>query len=346
MLFRGQRSVLDPCFSVANPAGFFRALRPGLPWRAMIRAPAGIAATVRRAMETHETAIRVRSNPHRRPDTIAATDVQKRRRTVAVYATVAEKDGRLITDLARDAFEIRDNGKAATDYRLLHRGAAGKCRDHAGPQRQHARQCRTGRTGRRSVHHEPRPRRYRAHRHLRRTHRHAARNFTSDKGTLLRILRSGQPVTGPTPLWNAHRRGGRRRCADGKDARSCSSSATAATRRSNLSPNNRSIMDVMRSAQQDDVMVYAIGLQTTVLRGPSPRGGIGGSMPAVDDVGEARSGSRDDRRRHRRRLLRAQPQRRSRRRLSRPSPTNCTVSMRSASSRRGSTTRCTSWTCG
>ena len=32
-------------------------------------------------------------------------------RTVAVYATVAQKDGRLITDLTRDAFEIRDEGK-------------------------------------------------------------------------------------------------------------------------------------------------------------------------------------------------------------------------------------------
>jgi VWFA-related protein len=34
-------------------------------------------------------------------------------------------------------------------------------------------------------------------------------------------------------------------------------------------------MDVMRDAQRDDVMVYAIGLQTTVLRGPGG-GGIGG----------------------------------------------------------------------
>src|SRR3982751_1762592 len=31
-------------------------------------------------------------------------------RTVAVYATVTQKDGRLITDLPRDAFEIRDEG--------------------------------------------------------------------------------------------------------------------------------------------------------------------------------------------------------------------------------------------
>ena len=32
-------------------------------------------------------------------------------RTVAVYATVTDKDGRLMPDLERDVFEIRDNGK-------------------------------------------------------------------------------------------------------------------------------------------------------------------------------------------------------------------------------------------
>ena len=44
-------------------------------------------------------------------------------------------------------------------------------------------------------------------------------------------------------------------------------------------------MDVMRRAQQEDVMVYAIGLQTTVMSRPSgPRGGIGslgGSMTSM-----------------------------------------------------------------
>ena len=31
-------------------------------------------------------------------------------RTVAIYATVADKDGRLVPDLQRDSFEVRDNG--------------------------------------------------------------------------------------------------------------------------------------------------------------------------------------------------------------------------------------------
>lgn len=115
--------------------------------------------------------------------------------------------------------------------------------------------------------------------------------FTNDRGTLLGILRSGQPVIGPTPLWNAvdqaiealREREGRKVVlvfSDGGDAPM------------NLSLNNRSIMDVMRDAQRDDVMVYAIGLQTTVLMGPNPRGGMGsmsGSMTSVrPDPGLAR----------------------------------------------------------
>ena len=32
-------------------------------------------------------------------------------RTVAVYATVSDKGGRLLPDLGRDVFEIKDNGK-------------------------------------------------------------------------------------------------------------------------------------------------------------------------------------------------------------------------------------------
>jgi VWFA-related protein len=115
-------------------------------------------------------------------------------------------------------------------------------------------------------------------------------SFTSDQGALIRILRSGQPVIGPTPLWNAlgmavealRRREGRKVVlvfSDGGDAPNM------------MSLNNRSIMDVMRDAQRDDVMVYAIGLQTTVLMGADPRGGLGsrGSMTSMrPDPGLAR----------------------------------------------------------
>ena len=212
-------------------------------------------------------------------------------RTVAVYATVAQKDGRLVTDLPRDAFEIREDGKPqsltvfSTDVQpfsvVVMLDHSGSMRGNAGLVEQAAEAfiknlgpgdtARIGTFAERIV--------------------IQPESFTDDQRTLLQILRSGQPVIGPTPLWNAidmavdalRGREGRKVVlvfSDGGDAPM------------NMSLNNRSIMDVMRDAQRDDVMVYAIGLQTTVLMGPNPRGGIGsmtGSMTSVrPDPGLAR----------------------------------------------------------
>ena len=196
-------------------------------------------------------------------------------RTVAVYATVAQKDGPLVTDRPRDAFEIRDDGKPqpitvfSTEVQPV---SVVMMLDHSGSMRGNAglvekaaeafiRNLGRGDTARigtfaERITMEP-------------------ETFTSDQPTLLNILRSGQPVIGPTPLWNAldmavdalRGREGRKVVlvfSDGGDAPM------------NMRLNNRSIMDVMRDAQRDDVMVYAIGLQTTVLMGASPRGGFGG----------------------------------------------------------------------
>ncbi len=211
-------------------------------------------------------------------------------RTVAVYATVAQKDGRLVTDLAREAFEIRDDGKPqpitvfSTDVQpvsvVMMLDHSGSMRGNVGLVEQAAeafiKNLGAGDTARIGTFAERiviQP-----------------ESFTGDQGTLIRILRSGQPVIGPTPLWNAvdmaaealRGREGRKVVlvfSDGGDAPM------------NLSLNNRSIMDVMRNAQRDDVMVYAIGLQTTVLMGPDPRGGMGsrGSMTSArPDPGLAR----------------------------------------------------------
>jgi len=211
-------------------------------------------------------------------------------KTVAVYATVTEKDGRMITNLTRDAFEIRDNGKQqpltvfSTDVQPV---SVVMMLDRSGSMRGNTRlveqaaeafvrnlgpgdAARIGTFADRIV--------------------IQPEGFTSDQSALLRILRSDLPVTGPTPLWNAiedavsalKAREGRKVVlvfSDGGDAPA------------NFTVNNRSIMDVMRDAQQDDVMVYAIGLQTTVLLGRNPRGGIGsmGSMTSVrPDPGLAR----------------------------------------------------------
>src|SRR6478735_1911234 len=204
-------------------------------------------------------------------------------RTVAVYATVAQKDGRLVTDLARDAFEIRDDGKPqaitvfSTEVQpvsvVMMLDHSGSMRGNAGLVEQAAeafiRNLGPGDTARIGTFAERiviQP-----------------ESFTSDQNTLIRILRSGQPDIGPTPLWNAlddavaslRGREGRKVVlvfSDGGDAPM------------NMTTNNRSITDVMRDAQRDDVMVYAIGLQTTVILGAHPRGGMGsmgGSMTSV-----------------------------------------------------------------
>jgi len=205
-------------------------------------------------------------------------------RTVAVYATVTDRDGRLAPDLTREVFEIRDNGKPqpltvfSTDVQpvsvVMMLDRSGSMRGNVGLVERAAEEfvqrlgpADAARIGTFADRIEIRP---------------AA--FTGDKEELLRILRSDLPVTGPTPLWNAtdeaitalREREGRKVIllfSDGGDAPM------------NFRLNNRSIMDVMRRAQQEDVMVYAIGLQTTVLKGPTgPRGGIGslgGSMTSV-----------------------------------------------------------------
>jgi VWFA-related protein len=204
-------------------------------------------------------------------------------RTVAIYATVTDKDGRLVPDLPRDVFEIRDNGKPQpitvfsnevqpiSVVVMLDR--SGSMRGNVGlvgrAAEEFVRRLAPGDTARIGsfadrIDIQP-------------------ESFTDDKNTLLRILQYDRPVTGPTPLWNAideaiaalHGRDGRKVVlvfSDGGDAPS------------NFRLDNRSIMDVMRTAQRDDVMVYAIGLQTTVLRGPGGRGGIGSLTGAMTSV--------------------------------------------------------------
>jgi VWFA-related protein len=203
-------------------------------------------------------------------------------KTVAVYATVTDKDGRLIPDLERDVFEIRDNGKPQpltvfsrevqpiTVVTMLDR--SGSMRGNVGLVEKAAEEFvrRLGpedkaRIGTFAERIEIQP-----------------EGFTSDREALLQVLRSDRPVTGPTPLWNAvdeainSLRGQEGRkivlvFSDGGDA-------------PNAGFKNRSIMDVMRSAQQEDVMVYAIGLQTTIVRGPGGGGGIGGLTGAMTSI--------------------------------------------------------------
>ncbi|HEV3061788.1 MAG TPA: VWA domain-containing protein [Vicinamibacterales bacterium] len=180
-------------------------------------------------------------------------------RTVGVYVTVTNAEGRLVPDLTRDLFTILDNGKRQdltlfaseiqpiTVVMLLDRSASMRANftlvEEAAEQfvtvMLPADKARIGSFSDR-IQVDP-------------------RDFTSDHEELLRILRTELQPEGPTPLWNAvnvgitdllHQQGRRVVLVftDGVDSPM------------NFSNNNSSLKDVMKRAEEEDVMVYAIGL--------------------------------------------------------------------------------------
>jgi Ca-activated chloride channel family protein len=192
-------------------------------------------------------------------------------RTVAVYATVQDRDGRLVPDLGREQFEIRDNGRPQpisvfsneiqpiSVVMMLDR--SGSMRGNFGLVQAAGEafvrkllptdKARIGSFAEK-VQIDPEA-------------------FTSDQAALLGILRTNLQAEGPTPLWNAidaaidslKNQEGRRVVlvfSDGAD------------NPANFKFNNLSFMDIMRRAQQADVMVYAVGLQSA----QRPMGGGGG----------------------------------------------------------------------
>jgi len=179
--------------------------------------------------------------------------------TVVVYATVTDSSGHIVTDLTRDRFEVYDSGKPQTitafandvqpitvvmmldrSVSMLHNfslveEAAGTFVDRLGSSDK-------ARIGSFSNRIEVDP-----------------RDFTSDKEELRHILKTELQDPGPTPLWNAMGVGmtallhqtGRRVIlvfTDGMD------------RPMNGRANNLSLKDVSRRADDEDVMVYGIGL--------------------------------------------------------------------------------------
>ncbi|MBI3492637.1 MAG: VWA domain-containing protein [Acidobacteria bacterium] len=194
-------------------------------------------------------------------------------RTVAVYATVTGANGRLVPDLTRDVFSIFDNGKKqelslfANDIQpitvVMMLDRSGSMVGNFELVEQAAEQfvnvmlpADKARIGSFSNRIQVDP-----------------RDFTSDHDELLKILRNDLQEEGPTPLWNAvnvgitallHQQGRRVVLVftDGMDAPM------------NFSNNNSSLKSVMKRAEEEDVMVYAIGLASSM---PSSRGrGTGG----------------------------------------------------------------------
>ena len=207
-------------------------------------------------------------------------------RTVAVYATVTGPDGRLVPDLPREAFAIDDNGRRQdttlfantiqpiTAVVLLDRSGSMRANFRLVEQAaerfvdalQQADKARIGSFSNR-IQLDP-------------------RDFTSNHGELLTILKSELQPEGPTPLWNAiyvgitallHQQGRRVILVftDGID-----SPETSAV---------NSLKTVMKYAEEEDVMVYAIGLAPAGFGGAASGGG-GSGFPGSGRGGFGRRG--------------------------------------------------------
>ena len=195
-------------------------------------------------------------------------------KAVAVYVTVSDAQGRLVPDLTKDDFEVYDNGKkqeltlfdngvqSITVVMMLDRsgsmvGQFSLVRSAAEQfvgQLLPADRARIGSFANR-VQVDP-------------------REFTSSQHDLLEILRTELQEPGPTPLWNAVNVGitallhqeGRRVVlvfTDGVDRP--------------MGSNNISYHDVQKNAEQEDVMIFAVGLATRQFGGGGGRGrGMGG----------------------------------------------------------------------
>ena len=197
-------------------------------------------------------------------------------RTVPIYVTVTDAEGRLVPDLGPDDFEIYDNGKLQTIsifaneiqpimvVMMLDR--SGSMVDNFRRVQEAGEQFVTrllpadkARIGSFSYRIQVDP-----------------RTFTSDRDELLRILYKELQEPGPTPLWNAvsvgmtalTRQEGRRVVlvfTDGAD------------RPGNDRSTNISLGDLMKRAREEDVMVYGVGLAGRAFGGGFGRRGGGGS---------------------------------------------------------------------
>jgi Ca-activated chloride channel family protein len=204
-------------------------------------------------------------------------------KTVAIYATVSDGKGRLVPDLAREDFEVYDNGRLQPvtifsneiqpitvvvmldrsgsmqgNFKLVEfAGEAFVKRLIAGDK------ARIGSfAGKIEIYPD---------------------DFTNNQDELIRILRTGLQRSGPTPLWNAVDTAittllpqeGRRVVlvfTDGGD------------NPGNFKLNNLSVMDVLERAQRENVMIYAVGLESRGGGFPG-RGGFGGGMTQGPDPG-------------------------------------------------------------
>lgn len=200
-------------------------------------------------------------------------------RTVAVYATVTDSQGRLATDLTRDSFEVYDDGvkqdltvfsndlQPITAIMLLDRSGSMKPNFDL--------QVRAGETFVRGMLAEDRLRIGNFGREI----VIEPEDFTSDRGTLAKILRGDLQSDGPTPLWNAIDRAIDKLLLE-KGRRVVVAMSDGVDEPDPFGGKAKSSKDVTKKAEDFDVMIYAVGVEGLSPMQPGPQGfGGPGMMP-------------------------------------------------------------------
>jgi VWFA-related protein len=202
-------------------------------------------------------------------------------RTVAVYATVTDSQGRLAPDLTRDSFEVDDNGvrqeltvfsndlQPITAIMLLDRSGSMKpnleLEVRAAETFIHsmlaADRLRIGNFGKDIVI-EP-------------------DDFTSDRDALFKVLHGDLQRDGPTPLWNAVDRAIDKLLLE-KSRRVVLALSDGVDEPLDFTGRARSMKDEMKRAEDSDIMIYAIGMEglsPIPQQRVSPGFGGGGLLP-------------------------------------------------------------------
>jgi len=181
-------------------------------------------------------------------------------RTVAIFATVTDPQGRLAADLTRDDFEVDDNGvtqdlsvfsndiQAITAIMLLDRSGSMKpnfdLQIRAAETFIHGMlpedRLRIGNFGKDIVI-DP-------------------EDFTSDRETLFKVLHGDLQKQGPTPLWNAMDRAIDKLLLE-KTRRVVLAMSDGVDEPMDFSGHAKSMKDEMKRAEEDDVMIYSIGME-------------------------------------------------------------------------------------
>jgi len=181
-------------------------------------------------------------------------------RTVAIFATVTDPQGRLAADLTRDDFEVADNGvtqdlsvfsndiQAITAIMLLDRSGSMKpnfdLQIRAAETFIHGMlpedRLRIGNFGKDIVI-DP-------------------EDFTSDRETLFKVLHGDLQKQGPTPLWNAMDRAIDKLLLE-KTRRVVLAMSDGVDEPMDFSGHAKSMKDEMKRAEEDDVMIYSIGME-------------------------------------------------------------------------------------